>query len=318
MTNVLFICHKNEHHVHLAFAEAIGADIYEQSYRSLNVLKGWIMPKYDVYLVTSPGNIVLKKILHSDIKIVQFIGSQYYSRFTLGIPKKLNPLERYISKCISNYVDGAMAISTFVKNEASKVLKCPIEISYPFISDNNYSKLLKVRPNLESKKIIFIGYKRPNLRVDILIEAFKRTKKQISDLELYIIGRSHSKKLENIDGVHVTGWVDDIVPYVKESSLAIFPGYGQSFYIGVVETQLAGIPTFVSEFTGAKDAVTNERFIRRMTVDSFVESILWYYNLPLRERKEYSEEVRRNTMNFDKETKCREFKEVFNSLLSEI
>lgn len=318
MTKVLFVCHKNEHDVHLAFAGAIGADIYEQSYSSLNVLKGLTVPKYDVYLVSNPGSIALKKMLHSDIKIVQLIGSQYYSRFTLEIPKKLPLLERYMSKCISNYVDGAISISTFIKNEASKVLKCPIKISYPFISDNNYSNLLKVKPNLESKKIVFIGYKRPNLRVDILIEAFKQVRKQISDLELYIIGREHSKELENINGVHVTGWVNDIVPYIEGSSLAVFPGYGQSFYIGVIEAMLGGVPTIATQYTGAKDVIHVDELIRKLSVKDLTEGMLWYFNLHENEKEELSVGAKRSVINFDRRTKCNDFLRNFQSLMEEI
>lgn len=314
----LFICHKNEHPVHLAFAEAIGADIYEQDHNFFSIPKGLLLPKYDVYLVSNPGDIILKKFLHPEIKIIQLIASQFYPRLTLGIPKPLNRREKLLIKKSLESVDGAIAISTFVRDEAAKVLDCPIKISQPFVNDKNYCKLLKIEPDLNSNKIIFIGHKRSNLKIDILIEAFKIAKKQIPDLELCIVGIGHSKELENINGIYVTGWVDNIAPYIEEASLAVFPGYGQSFYLGVIETMLGGLPTIATKYTGAKDAINVKELIREPTVEDIAKGILWYFNLSDNKKKELSKEARKSVIGFDKQTKCNEFLRNFQELKEEV
>ena len=311
-----FVCHKNEHRVHLAFAEAIGADIYELNHNFLSIPKRLLLPKYDVYLVSNPGDVLLKKLLHRKIKVIQLIASRFYSRYTLGIPKKLTFFETHLTAF--KHIDGAIAISTFIRDEALKVLDCPIKISYPFVSNEKYYDLIKVKPNLESKRIIFIGQKETNLKIDILVEAFKIAKKQIPDLELCIVGMGHSKELENINGIYVTGWVDNIATYIEEASLAVFPGYGQSFYLGVIETMLGGVPTIATKYIGAKDAIRIGYFVRDITAESIAKGIYWYFNLLKRERKAYSDAARNSVLGFDKQTKCNEFLRNFQELVEEI
>ena len=312
---ILFVCNKNEHPVHLGFAEAIGADIYERSNYISNILK---IPKYDVFLITNPTDISLKKTLYQNTKIIQLIASQFYIRYSYGLPKPLTKVQKILSTYSLRYIDGAIAISTFVRDAAANVLKCPIKISYPFINDKKYYKLLKINPDLSSKKIFFVGTNRPNLNIDMLVKAFMIAQREIPKLELFIVGQGHHKGLNHINGIHVTGWIDDIIPYIEDSSLAVFPGYGQSFYLGVVETMLASVPTLVTEYTGAKDVVNHESFIRKPTPEKIAEGIIWYLGLSNNEKREYSSIMRGNAMVFDKTTKCNEFKKNFEEILREV
>ena len=324
--NTLYIGPKTDHPVHIGFAESIYAKFYSYD-ASMHFMSrlcmGMKLPNYDVYLLDAPAKLILKKIT-TNCKLIQLTASLFYPHLTLGVPKIVPKWERvakkHLYRCLYRTVDGAIAVSEFIKNEASKILKCPIKVVHPYIQPALYTRLSCLKPNLDTHKISFIGYHRENIRCDILIEAFKLVKEEFRDSELYIIGKGHSKELERFGGIHVTGWVDDIVPFLQKTSLLVFPGYGQAFYIGVTEALRAGVPALISKYTGAKDVVKEikREFIRNITPEDFAKGIAWYFDLSLDEKKQYSKRARAVSEGFTKKRKCQEFREKFESLLEEI
>ena len=333
MPRTLFICDEEEHPVHEGFAESIGADFYRYTIpdyihkqnwisRALDLRRGIKLPDYDVYLATGLSIPIIKKIVkqRNKPKIIHLAASSYYSRLTLGIPRTIPRYEKPVIKQLFRFVDGIIAISEFVKEEISKVTDCPVEIVPPFIDPILYSRLFSLKPNLDGHIIVVVGKRRGTIDIMTLIKAFEIVKKEFKDCELYIIGAGHSKELEKFNGIHVTGWVDDLSPFLQKSSLFAFPGYGQAFYLGVVEAMCAGLPALVSRYTGAKDAVKrlDKKFIRDITPEDFAKRIIWYFDLPLDDKKWYSEKSKEISKEFTKERKCREFREKFELLLEKI
>ncbi len=335
MPRTLFICDEEEHPVHEGFAESIGADFYRYTIpdyihkqnwisRALDLRRGIKLPDYDVYLATGLSIPIIKKIVkqRNKPKIIHLAASSYYSRLTLGIPRTIPRYEKPVIKQLFRFVDGVIAISEFVKEEISKVTDCPVEIVHPFISPARYDRLSSIEPSLDSNIITFVGSgsRKSAINERILIDAFKRVKEEFKDSELFIIGKGYSKELEKFDGIHLTGYTENIALFLQKSSVFVLPGYGTAFHVGVVEAMCAGLPALVSRYTGAKDAVKrlDKKFIRDITPEDFAKGIIWYFDLPLDDKKWYSEKSKEISKEFTKERKCREFREKFELLLEKI
>jgi len=122
MPRTLFICDKEEHPVHVGFAESIGADfsrytipdyIHGQNWtsRALDLCRGITLPDYDVYLASGLFIPVVKKILKKNKpKIILLAASSYYSRLTMGILKTIPRYEKSIIKQLFRFVARNRAI----------------------------------------------------------------------------------------------------------------------------------------------------------------------------------------------------------------
>ena len=289
--------------------------------RISNMLKSLSLPVYSVYFISDPGSVILKKLIHPKIKVIQNVDSSYYSSLMSEIPKRnYTKIEKFLVKLIfPRIVDGVIANCEFYKNEVAKVLNCPIVISEPtMIHQNRYNTLYSLTPNLKNHNIVFIGNKRDIFKTDILIEAFKIVKEKYKDTELYIVGSGHSKSLEETKGIHIEGWRNNISDYLQNSSLSIVPAYPQGAYTGVAESLLGGIPTIISKYMGFVTTIESidKRFVRDMTASDFAEGILWYFSLPLNEKKKYSEQAKEIGKQFTQKRKVKEYKKCFYDLLS--
>lgn len=333
-TTPLFICDRNEHLVHLAFAEAIGADYYYYNLPNYihnplvnlesgfhRIYEGIKLPKYNTYLSINLLTPVIKNIIQKNkSKIIHFTASSYYPSLTSGIPIKVPFYEKAVIKHLFKSIDGIITVSEFMKEEISKISNCPIKVVSPFIDPIRYDKLLSLKPNLDNHTIVFIGSGNRKRAINdaILIDAFREIKNEFEDSKLYILGKNYSKKLELHDGIYVTGYTKNINEFLEKSSLSVLPGYGTSFHVSVIETICAGLPTIVSKYTGAKDVVerVNTNFIRDITPEDFTKGIKWYFNLSLDKKIEYSEKGKKVSTEYTKEKKCNDFREKFNLLIN--
>jgi O-antigen biosynthesis protein len=79
-------------------------------------------------------------------------------------------------------------------------------------------------------RLVFIGAYRHNPNVDAMIyfcsEVLPLVQKEVPDTELYIVGSHPTAELmalQDLSGVHVTGFVPDIRPFMAESSVYVVP-----------------------------------------------------------------------------------------------
>ena len=323
---VLYIHPPEDHPAHIDFANTINADSlsYPTPRNLMDVLKGLMngirIPDYDVYVVTGVEQALAKKVFSKKKKIIYLIADEYFVGLTSGIPFKTPRWKRFLVEHLSGFVDGGIAISEFVKREASKILNCRIEVIYPHIPDNLYTALRNLNPDLEAHNIVSVGRHHPVNGMDILVEAFRIVKKEYTDAELYIIGRGHPKEWEKCDGIHVLGYVDDFSPFFQKSSLFALVGRGQGFCTAAVEAMYAGLPAMVSEYTGAKEVVSElgKQFITTLEPEDVANKIMHYFNLSYEERRKISKKARGLSAEFNKEKKCKEFKQKFEKMLEEI
>jgi glycosyltransferase involved in cell wall biosynthesis len=107
-----------------------------------------------------------------------------------------------------------------------------------------------------SHTLIFVGVMSyaPNVdAVAYLIDRIvPRVRQEIPDLEVYIVGRDPSsglrEKASRQAGVHVTGFVDDVRPYLERSAVAVAPiRFGAGIQNKLLEAMAMEVPVVTTE-----------------------------------------------------------------------
>lgn len=100
-------------------------------------------------------------------------------------------------------------------------------------------------------------------------------KKEISNVELWIVGREPPQEIVNLgtDTVHVTGWVDEVVPYYERSAICVVPlRAGGGTRLKILEAMALGRPV-VSSRIGCEglDVVDGENILIAERPEEFAE-----------------------------------------------
>lgn len=137
-------------------------------------------------------------------------------------------------------------------------------------------------PVLAAPVIGFLGNMAypPNISaVQFLFRVFERVRTRVPDAKLLIIGRTPVPEIEAMSatpGVHITGTVDSIWPYVHSTTLFAFPmleGAGQQNK--VLEAMAAAVPVITTAVGCAGIGTPDAQWIRiAETEDAFVSTIL--------------------------------------------
>ena len=341
MTKVLLIHSPNLHEAHRMFAETIGADLepaYPKELKSFRRFveafkRAKVYPDYPVYVLEGGMPmfpVFLKKRKSKDIKVIGLLADETFINL-VDRQKHYSFAETLIHRISAKCLDGAIADSPFVKSYADRILDIPIKVVRPPLSKENYEKLGKVKPNLESNIIVSVGIPRFSIGLDILVQQFEQVKRKIPELELWIVGKGHSKEYEKVGGVKVLGFVKDLSEVFEKASLFVHAGWCSSYSIASVEAMRAGVPVVISDMTGAKEIVKTveeevkdelglnyeaKRFIQ--PVEEIAEGIIAYYSTDKEERELLSEKYRSESEEFEPKRGCEYFKKVFEELLEEI
>ncbi len=110
-------------------------------------------------------------------------------------------------------------------------------------------------PKADSPTLIFTGQMDYFANVDGVVrfvgEVFPRLRRRFSDLQLLIVGRSPVKavrELADLDGVHVTGAVGDVRPFLSRSWVFVAPlRIAQGVQNKVLEAMASNLPVVCSE-----------------------------------------------------------------------
>lgn len=337
-SEVLFIHTPAFHQAHRVFAKAINADCLEVYFGEFNgkfgrfflALKyGWRYPDYEYYILE--GGIplfpmMIKKLTKNHrSKVIGLLADETVVNFTERLPY-YSPIEVFIHKVSSRYLDGAIAVSPMIKEYAQRYLKIPIKVVRPCIEERTFEKLGKIKPNLEEKAIANVGYAKPSIGMDILVKAFEI----LGEGKLYVVGKGHPKDYENVKGVIVLGWVNDLSEVFKNISLFVHPARCGANPVATLEAMRAGVPTIVSTKTGTKDIVleVEQEFKEefgyydgsKMVIPpnpiEVAKSIKWYFNLPIEAKEFLSECFREKSKRFHPKIVSNEFKKKFEELKS--
>jgi len=310
------------HPVHRKFAETITNNIIKFS---------WNLPKgYDIYFFEGEyaKPILMRKIglLPKKSKIfVLFADPRLYYlkkkiRFSYKTKKisKMNILKKKIAIYLLKKIDASICEGSF-NADLLKEFGCKkqIKIIYPFISDEKYEKLKKVKPNFRNYNILFVG-NGPDYYVkgiEIMLKVFTDINKDFPKSKLFILGENWDAEKYKTKNVYFEG-KKDISHYLKNSSLLIHLGQGEGFGINVIEAMLAGVPAIVSEFTGAKDIAykLNKNWVLPLEAKTIKTKIEEYFKMDKERKLNYSKKAKNIGENFKQDNKLNEFKKTFLSL----
>jgi len=312
------------HYSHVKMAETVTKNFYSVKIKELgNIVSGIITaifaPKDKNYLCEGTFYVpaLLRKFgLLKRKKIITLIASPLAYYLASG---KTRGIKRWLVLWLLKEVDGIVAVSEFEYKLIKSIINKPIVTAYPPMDQRLYSKLRKIKPNLNSHRIIFIGngpdwyYK----GIDLLIESFLKAKKEIPYLELYIIGKWKIKPEWQVYGVHFLGNVKSIIPYLKKSSLCVHLGRGEAFGLSVIEAMLAGVPAIVSEMTGSKEIVRQigNKFVVKLNSKEVSEKIVEYFNISLKEKRALSKKFKSLASKFNESSSPMIFENRFRRIV---
>lgn len=341
MSDILFIHSPNLHEAHRMFAETIGAD-FEPAYpKELKSFRRFLeafkrakeYPEYPVYVLEGGMPmfpVYLKKRKRRDIKVIGLLADETFINL-VDRQNHYSFAETIIHKISAKCLDGAIAVSPFVKSYAERVLDIPIEIARPPISEESYNRLAKVEPNISSNIVVSVGMPRFSIGMDILVQQFEHAKRKNPELELWIVGKGHPKDYGRREGVKVLGFVEDLSEVFEKTSLFVHAGKCSAYPVATLEAMRAGVPVVVSDMTGTKEIVKRvedevkdqlglkyESNLFIQPVEDIADGIIAYYSSDEEERKLLSEKYRKESEEFEPEKRCKQFKNAFEKLLERI
>lgn len=333
---------ENPHPAHRGFAKAINADILSLDRYSLDryglkhsipeeILNGAILPEYDVYIAEGTralyGALTNQSI--SDSILIYLAGDQALYKLNNNSYINESHLNSIISsfgmsvlkKLFNKYIDGVIAISDFTAEYTSSILpNKPIEIAHPYIQPSLYKRLGNVTPALDEKVAVTIGAYTKYKGQDILAKSWPLVRKKHSSAELKLIGTDYPSQLEDIPGVSVLGYIDDLSIPFSAASLYIQPSRVDGFAVTVVEAMRAGIPPIVTTTTGSKSEAQkiSNHLITEASEEELANSINKYFSLSKSDRRDFSHTARELGSCFDSKSRRYIFKHKFYELISKI
>jgi glycosyltransferase involved in cell wall biosynthesis len=281
-----------------------------------------MLPRREIYFCEGGAPLapaVVKKIFFGGIVIGLF--SDYsYMETPKNIYGAFSWLTKVIHKIEAKFLDGGIALSMFTKQSAEKYMGIPIRVCYPYIEDERYEKLDLLRPNMKSNNIISIANMEPCKGMDILIEAFKIVKTEVPNAELHLLGRGYPLEWNNIDGVTLEGYVDDLVPHLNHASIYVQPSIVDCVPVATLESLIAGVPAIVTDNTGVQEIVRKlgRDFVVKASALDLAQAIIRYFSLPLSAKLSLSQTAKILSKEFNRKEMLEKFESEFSLLLKDI
>jgi len=322
--NILYI-YTGNHRVHRGFANTITKNIVKSS---------WILPRnYGIYFnegeFFKPIILRMFGFIPRKSKIIALFSDPRLFYFDKGIKFniKKQKLEKYpkirwfLFKFLLKKLDGAICSGEFQKSLLKKYFNGPIRVVWPFISKEKYIKLKRIKPTLNEKNILFIttGDDYYCKGFDFLVDIFDSLKKEFPRLTLFVLGDFKVNEKWRKKGVCFEGF-RNVEDYFKKSSLTVHFGRGEGFGVNILESLLAGVPTMVSKYTGAKEVVEkiNPHLVIPLNKDIVINKIKEYFYLNKKDRYILSRKGKKIASLFSEERILKQFPEEFRKLIKAI
>lgn len=353
-SHILFIHGRpGPHPLHAKFANSIGAEFHlvdpilrwhdkskSSIYRYFSYLFSalFLKVKRDTIIFSQGIHFMpaLAKFIHifKKIKLVYllddeglyFIKSNFYP-----------PLTRIFAISALKYADGIICVGEFQSNLSSEILKKnePLKkTTFNGVSEIRLSRLENIVPDLQTRNILFIGNGPGTWRtwykgLDLMIKAFGRIHQDFPEATFTIVGdwdKDAKYELlailhqEAANKVYFTGRVSNLDDIMKNKSIYLHVARGEAWGITVTEAMAAGIPTIVSDITGAAEVVrkVSEDLVIAPTVENIVNKIYWYFNLSDLKRNQLSVNSRIIAQEYTEKKSIAFFKHKFQSLIVDI
>ncbi len=340
------------HPMQMKCAEALQADFYPVDFKirwhdrpeagKFRKYFSWVVcaftfpevKKYDVFLAgglhaTMPL-MRLFGVIKGKQKIVVHLGdhSLYFLYCNLYPSRVKRLLLFFLSKYDAIICEGKKSeyyVQALLGDKAPLTYSCPSAIPAEHYSGNK-----NIQPDLNSKKILFMG-RGPNANrlfykgLDLIVEAFSLIAEKDPELELIVVGDWDNDVIDRMllplkkqtkEAIKFVGDQENLAPFLEESALYLHCARGEAFGVTIVIAMLAGLIPIVSEYTGAREAVepVSEKLIVPLDAHVIAERTLWFFSLSLEEKRELSEVCRNIASNYTEENMLNKYKEVFEAI----
>ena len=225
-------------------------------------------------------------------------------------------------------IDGFLLLGKYGAEVLNKLnVKKPYRVVYPFIPEDRFKKISKIRAEIEGFSILTLTTPDYECKgTDLLLHAFEKVVTEFPQARLHIFGRADlSKELNKIP----KNVAEKIIPHGYESvpekifsnrALFVSPGRGDTFPVATLEAMLAGIPAIVSEETGTKEVTEKlgKGFVVPLNQDLLADRIIGYLELPKSKKLQLSKKSKELAKKFREKPMVALFKRQFYSLLKDV
>jgi glycosyltransferase involved in cell wall biosynthesis len=218
---------------------------------------------------------------------------------------------------VKKYVDGIITISKLMEARMNSYFpKKPVKTVKPFSLNKITSE-----PDFTKNNVVFVGAGRDHKGIDILVDAWGEVRREYPESKLFLVGENIEQKFGAAEGVHVKGYVENLDQIYSNCSLYVHPARFEAYGVSVLEAIKAGFPAIVTESTGAKEdiAMIDDSLICGTDSDDLAETIIEFFDLDFQQKREISEEFKREFEDFgERENSVRKFRETVSDILEEI
>ncbi len=306
------------HPMHRRFAQAVGCEIdfVDAHVRWQDLNRGFIFnlfawisnarflaKKYrdcDYFLIDNLHftpiimNFFFKKkkrmIVHLGSHTLYFMYSNRFSFFNNWLHKF------FLSKYDALICEGEMA-AALVKNILGKRAPKSFVVFNGIPNEHlSYSSL----PDLTSKKILFLGNGPGKERLwykglDLMIKSFEIALRSEPHLQFIIVGNWEQEIIDELlyacteearRVIFFEKATPDLSNFIKQCALNLHCARGEAYGVTILIALANGLPAIVSEWTGAKEVVSqvDDRLVAKLDAEEIAQKIVWYLNLKLEEK----------------------------------
>lgn len=351
MQNVVYITSRGgTHPSHKAYAEAVNADFQYVDFklrwhdisapawkRYLSwIVCAWTFPNREKYKIFITGGqqfpaVLMKRFkrITNQQKIVcfhanetlYFLHSGYYSRYTSFALKLL--LRQY------DFHICASQMQTDLLHQLTGGSLKNVFTTFNGVKDKRLNSFSNLKPSLNGKQILLIcnlyaGWRLWYKGVDLMIQAVLQVM-QHTPVTFTVVGEIEEEAKaelvqmigkDDLSKIHFAGKTSKLEDFLEQSALYLHCARGEAFGISVLEAMAAGLPSIVSEWTGAKEVVTkaDSALIVPLDKNAIVEKIQWYFKLSLAEKEHLSEKCRIACKSYTESKAVESFKNIVEEI----
>jgi glycosyltransferase involved in cell wall biosynthesis len=201
--------------------------------------------------------------------------------------------------CVGRFQCDLARLIAVESRATPRILECRSAVA-----DERLTRFSLLTPRLDSRQILFIGHGPGEWRgwykgLDLLLETSERLDRSGCEHSLVIIGGWDgnlvaASQCRHRDHIHFAGPLTEFDAVLAQSSLYLHLARGEAWGISVLEAMAAGVPAMVSEWTGAKEAVSrvDARLVVPLDTAAVASRVEWYLALPVDHRHALGQRAR--------------------------
>lgn len=300
---VFFGAPEGTHPVHQAFANSVGA-VNANSLTSPKLIR-----EYDVAFVEGMAAMrqaVAAKDYHSTLKIIYHDADCFFSR---TYPQANKLWRKMLYGHLLKNISGIISDSYLSASYAQQILPVPVKVVYPFVDVKRFSK---VRANLKSKNVLFLGRFGHHKNSEHQVRAVKHTY-----YSCFAVG--HGPYLERAmqyapPNTTFYPWTEKPEYWYKKASIFLNVASYEPFGCAALEACVAGLIPLLGEENGNTEVLGTKTVVYGTDWRVIGDRIIEVMNMSLQEKKALQERLRKKAMRLTPGRQVGLFKKAFWSL----